>query len=296
MQFEPFITIVRRAFPGLTPEMEARFAALDGLYREWNAKINVISRKDIDALYDHHVLHSLAIARYLTLRSSGANNPVFAPELQKNISSGANNPCFAPELPNPQAPGAKSPDSVPQPQDPAAPGANSPDSVPQSLDPAAPGTKPAGNVPGAGLAGAEVLDLGTGGGFPGIPLAILFPEAQFTLCDSIGKKTIVADAVARALDLRNVTVVNARAESLGKDFDYVVSRAVATLEDLYPWVRGRFRKSLLLLKGGDTLAEELSRGMARHRLQKGSVSTWPIDAWLRDDPWYTGKFVVEVRR
>ena len=216
MDYTTFIATARRAFPWLTPEMEERFAALDGLYREWNARINVISRKDMDGLYDHHVLHSLAIARYL--------------QLQQRL------------LPE----------------------------------------------------GAEVLDLGTGGGFPGIPLAILFPGTQFTLCDSVGKKIIVADAVAKSLGLSNVTTVNARVESLGKAFDYVVSRAVATLEDLYPWVKGRYRGSILLLKGGDGLAEELARGMARHKLPKGSVATWPVDAWL-PDPWFAGKFVVEVK-
>lgn len=226
MDYPSFIATARRAFPWLTPEMESRFAALDGLYREWNAKINVISRKDMDGLYDHHILHSLAIARYLQLHSSSANKAVFAPEL----------------LP----------------------------------------------------AGTTVLDLGTGGGFPGIPLAILFPEAQFTLCDSVGKKIIVADAVAKSLGLSNVTTVNARVETLGKTFDYVVSRAVATLEDLYLWVKGRYRESILLLKGGDGLAEELARGMARHKLPKGSVATWPVDAWL-PDPWFSGKFVVEVK-
>ena len=243
MDYSTFIEIARRAFPWLTPEMEDRFAALDGLYREWNAQINVISRKDMDGLYDHHVLHSLAIARYLQLHSSSAKMPVFAPELAKKSSSSAKMPVFAPEL-----------------------------------------------LP----AGTTVLDLGTGGGFPGIPLAILFPDAQFTLCDSVGKKIIVADAVSKALGLRNVTTVNARVETLGKTFDYVVSRAVATLEDLYPWVRGRFRESLLLLKGGDGLAEELARGMARHKLPKGSVATWPVDAWLPGE-WFAGKFVVEVK-
>ena len=216
MNYTSFIDTARRAFPWLTPEREDRFAALDGLYREWNAQINVISRKDMDGLYDHHVLHSLAIARYLTLHG-------------------------------------------------------------QSFD------------------GKTVLDLGTGGGFPGIPLAILFPEAQFTLCDSVGKKIIVAEAVAKALNLSNVTTVNARVETLGKTFDYVVSRAVATLEDLYPWVKGRYRESILLLKGGDGLAEELAKGQARHKLPKGSVATWPVDAWLTD-PWFAGKFVVEVRK
>lgn len=216
MDINSFSVICRKAFPGLTAEQEERFAALDGLYREWNAKINVISRKDIDGLYEHHVLHSLAIARYLTLR-------------------------------------------------------------------------------GLTLDGSEVLDLGTGGGFPGIPLAILCPEAQFTLCDSIGKKIIVADAVAKALDLKNVTTVNARAESLGRDFDYVVSRAVASLEDFYPWVKGRYRKSILLLKGGESLAEETARARARYHLPQGALSTWPVDAWLTD-PWFAGKFVLEVKR
>lgn len=216
MDYTTFIATARRAFPWLTPEMEERFAALDGLYREWNARINVISRKDMDGLYDHHVLHSLAIARYL--------------QLQQRL------------LPE----------------------------------------------------GSEVLDLGTGGGFPGIPLAILFPGAQFTLCDSVGKKIIVADAVAKSLGLSNVTTVNARVESLGKTFDYVVSRAVATLEDLYPWVKDRYRESILLLKGGDGLAEELARAQVRHRLSKNAVATWPVSAWLPGE-WFEGKFVVEVK-
>lgn len=216
MDYTTFIATARRAFPWLTPEMEERFAALDGLYREWNARINVISRKDMDGLYDHHVLHSLAIARYL--------------QLQQRL------------LPE----------------------------------------------------GAEVLDLGTGGGFPGIPLAILFPVTQFTLCDSVGKKIIVADAVAKSLGLSNVTTVNARVESLGKTFDYVISRAVATLEDLYPWVKGRYRGSILLLKGGDGLAEEFARAQARHRLSKNAVATWPVSAWLPGE-WFEGKFVVEVK-
>ena len=216
MDYTTFIATARRAFPWLTPEMEERFAALDGLYREWNARINVISRKDMDGLYDHHVLHSLALARYL--------------QLQQRL------------LPE----------------------------------------------------GAEVLDLGTGGGFPGIPLAILFPGTQFTLCDSVGKKIIVADAVAKSLGLSNVTTVNARVESLGKTFDYVVSRAVATLEDLYPWVKDRYRESILLLKGGDGLAEELARAQARHRLSKNAVATWPVSAWLPGE-WFEGKFVVEVK-
>ncbi len=200
-------------FPSLTPLQKERFGALDALYRDWNAKINVISRKDIDNLELHHVLHSLAIARYADLAVIDFN-------------------------------------------------------------------------------GASILDLGTGGGFPGIPLAILFPEASFTLCDSVGKKTIVAGAVAEALGLENVRVVNARAESLGEKFDYVVSRAVASLTDFYPWVKGRFKKGILYLKGGD-VAEEISEMMARNRLSKSSVHTWPVSSWLAD-PWFEGKLLIHI--
>lgn len=203
-------------FPALSPLQKERFEALDSLYRDWNSKINVISRKDIDNLYPHHVLHSLAIARYVDL--AGMDD----------------------------------------------------------------------------FATSKVLDLGTGGGFPGIPLAILFPEASFTLCDSVGKKTIVASAVAQALGLDNVKVVNARAESLGQSFDYVVSRAVASLPDFYPWVKGHFTKGILYLKGGDVV-EEIAGLMSRQRLPKGSVHTWPIDSWLHD-PWFEGKLLIHIER
>lgn len=197
--------------------MTDKLQQLEPLYREWNAKINVISRKDMDAFYAHHVLHSLAIAEYLRL--SG---------LEESFAHGS------------------------------------------------------------------VLDLGTGGGFPGIPLAIQYPEAQFTLCDSVGKKTLVASAVASSLGLSNVEVVNARAESLGRTFDWVVSRAVASLTDFYPWVKGRFRKGILYLKGGD-VAEEVSALMARHHLRKGSVHIWPVSAWQKD-PWYEGKLVIHIEK
>ena len=136
---------------------EKDFTAAIELYKEWNARINVVSRKDIDNLYQHHVLHSLAIARYLEL-----------------------------------------------------------------------------HYPAGVLDGASVLDLGTGGGFPGIPLAMEYPQARFTLCDSVGKKLTVAGAVAQGLGLTNVELVNARAESLTGTFDWVVTRAVATLDKLYP--------------------------------------------------------------
>ena len=202
----------------LSAQQLARFEALDGLYREWNAQINVISRKDIDALYEHHVLHSLAIARYLQ------------------------------------------------------------------------------TVPGLWeqFAASTVLDLGTGGGFPGIPLAILFPSAHFTLCDSVGKKTIVAQAVSSALELANVQVVNARAETLPSSFDFVVSRAVAALPDFFPWVKGKFSQGILYLKGGD-VNEEIATVMARHKLPHGSVHTWPVSSWL-PDAWYDGKLVVHIER
>ena len=217
MNAQEFLDFIRADF-SLTGEQESRFSQLDGLYREWNAKINVISRKDIDALYSHHVLHSLAIARYL----------LTVPGLPEQFSR------------------------------------------------------------------AHVLDLGTGGGFPGIPLAILFPDARFTLCDSVGKKTIVAQAVSQALALENVEVVNARAETLPGTFDFVVSRAVAALPDFYPWVKGKYTSGILYLKGGD-VNEEIAQVMARHRLPRGCVGTWPVDSWLQD-PYYQGKLVIHIRR
>ena len=202
---QEFIDFVQADFD-LTPAQEEQFLACDALYRDWNAKINVISRK------------ALAIARYLLTQ----------PETLEKFRT------------------------------------------------------------------AEVLDLGTGGGFPGIPLAILFPEARFTLCDSVGKKTIVAKAVAEALGLKNVEVVNARAESLPKQFGFVVSRAVASLPDFYPWVKGKFTEGILYLKGGDVV-EEIADVMARHRLRRGSVHTWPVSSWLHD-AYYDGKLVIFIEK
>ncbi len=182
------------------------------LYREWNAKINVISRKDIDNIREHHVAHSLAIADYLE---------TCEPETFRRWSEG----------------------------------------------------------------GVKVLDLGTGGGFPGIPLACAFPRTEFVLCDSIGKKIKVASAVAEGLGLENVRCVNARAESLDERFDWVVSRAVASLPELYGWVRGKFTEGLLCLKGGD-LDEEIRSLLSRAHVH---VSTWPIPG---SDPWFEEKFVI----
>ena len=217
MKTDACIDRVRETFPSLSAEQETQLRGLEALYREWNARINVISRRDIDELDGHHVLHSLAIAAFLQTR----------PAWLEAFRSG------------------------------------------------------------------RILDLGTGGGFPGIPLAILFPEARFTLCDSVGKKLVVASAVAAGIGLQNVSFSHARAETLPGPFDFVVSRAVAALPDFYPWVNGRYREAILCLKGGD-LAEEIATLMGRFRLPKGSVSTWPVSAWL-PDPYYDGKFVIAIR-
>ena len=200
MTFEEFKHIINEKFPEVThPQME-QFEKMDALYRDWNSKINVVSRKDIDELYRHHVLHSLGIAAYLKMQM---------PDIYDRLRG-------------------EGPYSVAEP--------------------------------------LKILDLGTGGGFPGIPLAVMFPAAQFTLCDSIGKKIIVATEVAKGLDLNNVRTVNARAESLPETFDYVVSRAVTALENFLPWVKGKYTMGILYLKGGD-LAEEISTAMAKFKMK-----------------------------
>lgn len=239
--FADFEAFLKASFPDMTDGMVERFRLMDAGYRDWNAKINVISRKDIDSLYDHHVLHSLAIAEYLRTQRPEVYSMFTAP-LQEG-----------------------------------------------SVAPVSSST----NV-NASRAALRVLDLGTGGGFPGIPLAVMFPDVRFTLCDSVGKKTIVAREIADMLGLDNVEIVNARAESLPGRFDFVVSRAVASLTDFYPWVKGKYSQSILYLKGGD-INEEICALMSRERLRKGSVSTWPVTTWL-SDPYFAGKFVIDIRR
>lgn len=241
MTFTDFEVLLKASFPDVTERMLERFRLMDGGYRDWNAKINVISRKDIDGLYDHHILHSLAIAEYLRTQR---------PEIYSLFT----------------APLTEGPEG--------SAGSNSQAEVPQAV--------------------LKVLDLGTGGGFPGIPLAVMFPNVKFTLCDSVGKKTIVAKEIANMLGLENVEIVNARAESLPGRFDFIVSRAVASLTDFYPWVKGKYTRSILYLKGGD-INEEICDLMARERLRKGSVSTWPVTQWLTD-PYFDGKFIIDIRR
>ena len=221
MDFRAFERIITKKFLSLTNKQLEKFRESERLYRDWNGKINVISRKDTDGLFAHHLLHSLCLAGYAQNR----------------------------------------------------------------------------------LSGKTILDVGTGGGFPGIPLAILYPDSRFTLCDSIGKKTLVARSIAESLDLENVTVVQARAESLEEDYDFVVSRAVASLEDFLPWVKGKYRESVLLLKGGD-INPEIAAASARFRLAPASIRSWRIDAWLQagdfapadkeDYTWFENKFVIEI--
>ena len=224
MTFKEFENIILEKFPETTPLQMERFRKMDALYRDWNSKINVVSRKDIDELYRHHVLHSLGIAAYLKTKM---------PDVYDRLRGEG---VYSAALP------------------------------------------------------LKILDLGTGGGFPGIPLAVMFPKAEFTLCDSIGKKIIVASEVSKGLELENVKTVNARAESLPETFDYVVSRAVTSLDNFMPWVKGKYTEVILYLKGGD-LTEEI----AKAKLRKGSVHTWPISEWT-DDPFFETKQVIFIER
>jgi 16S rRNA (guanine527-N7)-methyltransferase len=224
--------ILLKYFSDFTPEQVKQFDALESLYKEWNSKINVISRKDIDGLYEKHVLHSLAIAAVFDLKP-----------------------------------------------------------------------------------GMEIIDIGTGGGFPGIPLAIFFPEIKFHLVDSIAKKLKVVDAVAEAIRLKNVTTQHTRAEEIkNKKFDFVVSRAVAPLKELWKWSKPLLKKNhestvrssissedsklqipnsefpvpgLICLKGGD-LTNEIHDSGTRPRVME-------ISEIFQED-YFESKFILYVPR
>lgn len=200
--------LILKYFPNLTEEQKRQFAALYELYTDWNAKINVISRKDIENLYEHHVLHSLGIAKVINFK---------------------------------------------------------------------PGTK--------------IMDLGTGGGFPGIPLAILFPEVRFHLVDSIGKKVRVATEVAGSIGLKNVTFRHARAEEEKQTFDFVVSRAVMPLGDLMKIIRKNISSKqqnalpngLICLKGGELEHEAMPF--------KNKTMLWDLKEFFEEEFFETKKVV-----
>lgn len=204
----PGTELIKSYFSGLSELQIEQFSRLQELYEDWNSKINVISRKDMDGFYVHHVLHSLAIAKVMEFQ---------------------------------------------------------------------PGTK--------------VLDIGTGGGFPGIPLAILFPETQFHLVDSIGKKINVVKDVVKQLKLANVEAQQARAEELVRKYDFVISRAVTRMANFYPWVKNKIRREdfnefqngILYLKGGD-VDEEMEE------LDKSYV-VYHLDDYFKEDFFKTKKVI-----
>jgi len=201
------LELIKKYFPDLTQEQQDQFAAMQELYKDWNLKINVVSRKDIDELYLRHVLHSLGIAKVQS---------------------------FKPD--------------------------------------------------------AKILDVGTGGGFPGIPLAILFPETQFHLVDSIGKKIKVVEEVVAGLELQNVKFTNSRVEEIDGQYDFIVSRAVAAMPTFVHWVKGKIAKKnnhelkngILYLKGGD-LSEELE--------QYTSAKIYPLPDYFEEEFFETKKVV-----
>lgn len=210
---KPQMDIIKKYFPNLSPTQMQQFEQLQPLYRDWNQKINVISRKDIDNLYERHILHSLAIAKLYTF-----------------------------------------------------------------------------------LPGAEILDLGTGGGFPGIPLAIFYPETQFTLIDGTGKKIRVVEEVKTALGLTNVHAKQIRAEELKHHFDFVVSRAVTQLDQLINWSFRLLKKKqqhaipngLIALKGGKVQSE------IKTLPRKEYVEVDPISNFFEED-FFKEKYVVYVQ-
>lgn len=211
------IDIILKYFPEITELQKQQFAALYDLYKTANEKVNVISRKDIDQLYERHIMHSLAIAKFVQ---------------------------FIPHT--------------------------------------------------------KVLDLGTGGGFPGIPLAIMFPEVNFTLCDSISKKIVVAESVAEALELPNTDFVVGRVENLKEQFEFVISRAVAPMDQLYRWTQSYIDETsrnskingYLLLKGGD-LKEETKAIKRMNR--KLFVDEYPLKDWFDEEFFETKKLIYIYR-
>lgn len=221
-----------------------QFARAIELWTEWNAKVNIVSRKDIDNLYEHHILHSLAICRYLSVNGYIGGEVGLPTAALDDRDRGVMAVC---------GPGRQ-----------------------------------------AGSPRETFLDVGCGGGFPGVPLAMVMPDSEFTLCDSIGKKVKVARSVAEALGLKNVRCVNGRAENLSGQFDWVVSRAVTSLDNFYPWVKGKFRKGILYLKGGDVNGE-LALMSRKCGVNPGKVSVWPVRDWL-DDDYFAEKFVIHIRK
>ncbi len=203
--------LVRKYFPELTDAQFHQIEQLGPLYTDWNAKINLVSRKDIDQLYLHHILHSLSIAKVMPFAD-----------------------------------------------------------------------------------GSDILDIGTGGGFPGIPLAILYPKCRFTLVDSIGKKIMVVNEVANAIGLTNVVGIHDRAQHIKKQFDFVVSRAVTRMEEFIPLTQNKFKtkqinafpNGILYLKGGD-LSGEL-------RTVKKSTDVFALSDYF-EEPFFETKSVVYVR-
>ncbi|MCH4147479.1 MAG: 16S rRNA (guanine(527)-N(7))-methyltransferase RsmG [Prevotella sp.] len=202
--------IIEKYFPHLTATQKAQFDQLDALYHDWNAKINVISRKDIDNLYEHHVLHSLAIAMAMRFKD-----------------------------------------------------------------------------------GSKILDFGTGGGFPGIPLAILFPQCQFKLIDGTGKKILVANEVAKAIGLKNVVAEHLRGEDEKGKYDFIVSRAVMPIPDLMKICKKNICKTqqnampngIICLKGGN-LEEEL-------KPFKKIAEVYPISEWFQEE-WFQEKNIIYI--